>query len=214
MEYRNVTCTRRFLAFLVDTLIVMGIANLILFFIPLYKEQNKIFLESYWEYIINSDVDFALLETLFKSMVISTGIHLLVVLPLTFLYYVVLAYFWDKQTIGRLLIGAKIITYRGEEKPSFSRFILRELVGGYLCMNAMGKGVVYYIVTWILSANSGRSLADYIGGTRLVYVDPIPVKSKAEPWTMDKEEDEFIEAEFKDTASRQDKKEEEDYKVF
>lgn len=214
MKYRNVSCTHRFLAFLVDSLIVMGVANLILNFIPLYKEQNKIFLDSYWEFLKNVDLDFSLIEALFKSMMISMGIHLLVVLPLMILYYVVLAYFWDKQTIGRLLVGVKVITYRGEAKPAFSRYLLREIVGGYLCMNVLGNGVILYIVTWILSANSGRSLVDYIGGTRLVYVDPIPVKSKAEPWTMDKEEDEFIETEFKDAASRQDKKEEEDYKVF
>ncbi len=213
MKYRNVSCTHRFLAFLIDNLIVLSVVNLILHFIPFYREQSKFFLDSYWKFLQDTTGSLTILQDLYKSMIATIGIHMLVALPLFFLYYVVLAYFWEKQTVGRLLVGVRVITYYDSQKPTFSRFLLREIIGGYLCLTVLGNGIIIYIVTWILSANSGRSLVDYIGGTRLVYAKGIPVNSEDE-YGKSREDDEYIEAEFKETAPKDTEKIEEDYRVF
>ncbi len=98
----------------------------------------------------------------------------LVVLVAFFLYFVVLPYFWDKQTIGRLVTKTKVLYLN--EKPSFGKIALREVVGTYLitiqlivCCCIPG-----FINLVFLLGQENTVIADKIAGTTFVDLEIEP----------------------------------------
>ncbi|MDE7100791.1 MAG: hypothetical protein K2O05_02950, partial [Anaeroplasmataceae bacterium] len=67
------------------------------------------------------------------------------------------------------------------------------------------------IITWVFSSTRGRSVADFIGSTRLI--NTRIVKPEPENPIYEKQERDYIDATFKDVYEEQDSKDDQ-YKVF
>ncbi|MBD5390812.1 RDD family protein [bacterium] len=216
MKYMNARSGQRFLAYLVDVTLIGMVVNIIVSFIPAYTQNINLAAE-YYEALLEGNIitpDYQMLASILKGAVIALGIMLAIEIPFHILYFIVLPYFWEKQTIGRLLMHVKVVT-KSEEKPKISHLILREFVGGFIILRIFSVSVILPLVYWYLCSSTGRSLSDTIGGTRLVDTRFINVdflhKEKEE---MEKD---YVDATFKDvTEENQNSSEEDeiDYKVF
>ncbi len=205
MRANDAKCGPRFLAFLIDTLIISTIGTVILHFLPAYTKYLTLYQEAYtdiYEVIFSFNaVDPQAFVNLLKYFLITQGITYAVMVPLFFLYLVVLPHFWSCQTIGRLAAGVKVVLLKDEQKVSFGRLCLRELVGTFLFYEILSNFIVL-IITCYLSASKGRSIVDYIGGTRLINLrmpkkeEPIYEGESQEPF----EKKDYIDAEFQDTS--------------
>lgn len=201
MKYKNATSIQRFFAFFIDSFLIYVVSGLILICIPAYNTYSEIFLDRYNDLMISfttTEVDTIFMKELMVSGLIITGLNIAVLAVLTFLYYVVLPYFWKSQTIGRLALGLRVVTL-DEKDPTFGQFILREMVGGYFVYRILGISGVFYLVTFIMSVSKGRSLIDYIGKTRLV---DIRYPEKVVDSVVSGERD-YVDAYFKDVSEEE-----------
>ena len=82
-------------------------------------------------------------------------------------------YFWEKQTLGRLISNTKVIRHKGDIKCNMSNLVLREIVGTFLMYVIFGT--IGVIITLVLILTSKRSLVDYIGKTDFVMFNPVMV---------------------------------------
>lgn len=202
MRANDARCGQRFLAYFIDTLIISTIGTIILHFLPVYGKYYTLYQEAYTDItdvIFNFNaVDSQAFVNLMKYYLAVQGITYAVMLPLFFLYLVVLPYFWSCQTVGRLAAGVKVVCLKDEPKVSFGRLCLRELVGTFIFYELISN-VIVLIITCYLSASKGRSIVDYIGGTRLINLR-MPKKEEPineEPQDLFSKKD-YIDAEFKD----------------
>ncbi len=222
MKYFNATCVQRFFTYLIDFFIITTIASLIARVIPAYSQNVAIFqedLEIIFNQVVADNVDLLLYEEMVKAGLIYMGILLSITLLVTFLYLVVLPYYWPTQTVGRLIMGVKVINLRGNERVSFGKLALRELVGSFLLYQVLGNTLILTLLNWYYCATRGRSFADMIGGTRLVYVRGGTIDESNDP--NDKNSDyDYVDAEFhevKSAASEEEPKDnssDDEYKVF
>ncbi len=170
MKYNNATCGQRFGAYLIDMIIVSLISSLILVLIPAYQVQSEIFIKNYSAILdFTVEIDDSVLSDLMSSAVIIGAINMAIMLPLMAIYFVLIPHFWKQQTVGRAALGLRVVTLN-EETPKWTQLCLRELVGSYLIYEVLGNVGIVFIITWVLSANNGRSIVDYVGQTRLVNV--------------------------------------------
>lgn len=70
------------------------------------------------------------------------------------------------QTFGKLLTGLRIVKPDGRA-ASLTNLLMRHLIGYPLTILTGGLGFLFSILN-----NKGRSLADYVGGTVLIYGRP------------------------------------------
>lgn len=235
--YNNATNIQRFLAFLIDGIIILtltiGISSLIFLAIDFnYSAYNACRNEFVYDYLLSvlyggnysesfskAFSEYVKFSVVFNLVISSIGF-------VTFgLYFVLLPSYWEKQTLGRALLKIKVIGYKGDIKPGLKRLILREILGTwflYLVLYSILGGIVI-IVSAFVALISSRSLVDRISNTVLVIDFPIEVKKEAfENNKFDKEEasnfkpnpsefrkDDAIDAEIKDIGSN-DSKEKDD----
>ncbi len=206
MRANDAKCGQRFLAYLIDTLIISTIGTIILRFLPVYTKYSALYQKAYldvYEVMLSFDsVDTQAFVNLMKYFLVTQGITYAVLLPLFFLYLVVLPNFWSCQTVGRLAAGVKVVLLKDEQRASFGRLCLRELVGSFLFYEILSSSFITVIITWYLSASKGRSIVDYIGGTRLINLR-MPKKEETiyegEPQEPFSKKD-YIDAEYQDMS--------------
>lgn len=208
MRYRNAGCGRRFLAYLIDFFLIGIVSAFILSLIPYFSNKVNEFVVAFNAYIESAEagnLDEALYNTVLSYSTRIAGITFLGMLPVVFLYLVVLPYFWKYQTLGRLLMRIKVVNLMDEENPSFAKLVLREIVG-FLVYNFLSSTFIFLILIWYFSIR-GRSLADLIGGTRLVDAAAIQTEE---------EHRDYMDAHFKevDSTPKEEENTETDYKVF
>lgn len=182
MEMKLATRTQRLLVYLIDYFLPGIIVSSII--LPLfYKMINfdttiantslaalKVELEYY---LSNSSYDtsaiFHHLTEYLKYFYVDLAFTILFTTIILILYLIVLPKFWNKQTLGRMLIKVKVVKKNGDDL-SLKDIILREGVGVILMYvilnNVLGGGIVFASV--ILAYVDGRSLVDYIAGTCLI----------------------------------------------
>lgn len=204
MKYINATCSQRFLAYLLDSIIMGIISSIILCNLPVYKENMNVINDSL-EMFVSGSMDINILfGQIMQNFYTIFGYALLIEGFVMALYMVILPYFWKYQTLGRLATHTKVIRNDGS-KVNFGNLLLREYIGGFLLLQLLGSFIIP-LVTWYLSATSGRSLGDMIGGTNLIDTKFHDSKDEEEPSHESKD---YVDASFKEV---EDSKEE--YKVF
>lgn len=67
------------------------------------------------------------------------------------------------QTVGKFLTGLRIVTTAGAA-PSFSRLLVRHLIGYPLTLLTFGLGFLFSVFNY-----KGRALHDFLSGTIVVY---------------------------------------------
>ncbi|MDE7106262.1 MAG: RDD family protein [Anaeroplasmataceae bacterium] len=220
MTYINARSTQRFFAYFIDALLLGVIVSFLVRLIPAYNNSMRIFQEYYKLYLEEGNIipDAEELSYIFKHLVKAYGIMMLFEIPICILYFIVLPYFWEKQTLGRLLLHVKVVSMDGN-KPKLKSLILREFVGGILILRILSTSIILPIIYWYMSATIGRTLSDLIGGTRLVEDKMIYTDHPEEPESF-KDDKDYVDAVFRDvqeepTGEPKDSKEEDtEYKVF
>lgn len=220
MNYSNATCGQRFITYLIDFIIIEMVAGLIASAIPAYSQNMNIFQEDMGilvNQIYNGSLDMLLYQEMMRAYFAYTGILLLISLVVTFLYLVVLPYYWPKQTVGRLAMGLKVINLHNNEPVSFGKLALRELVGSFLLYRILSSTLIIALLNWYYCASRGRSFADMIGGTRLVYVRGVVEEENY--YSENSSNHDYVNAEFHEVKQEpkeesKDNSSDNDYKVF
>lgn len=217
MKYMNARAMQRFLAYLVDVMLISLLVNLIVNFIPAYTHNVNIASE-YYAALLEGNVvstDVQELMTILKGLFISMAIMVAIEIPFYILYLVVLPFFWEKQTLGRWLMHVKVVS-KTEEKAKISNLLLRELVGGFLILRLFSASFFLPVIYLYLCMTTGRTLSDMIGGTRLIdtrFINAEFLHEENEP----KEEKDYVDATFRDVTDEPKEnstEDETDYKVF
>ena len=205
---------QRFLAFIIDYLVIYFVAFIILGFIPLYEFHSKEMLDLYTAFLTTVDLtDLTLAINLLKSSLICLGLMCVVYIPLMVIYQIVLPIFWDKQTLGRWVAGVRVMKLASDEKPSVGSLIVREIVGGFIFNTLFIQSLVMPILNYMFSRNRGRSLADMISKTRLIDYKLAKQQESIFGTTFEEpKKEDTIDAEFKEVYK--DEEVETEYKVF
>jgi len=90
----------------------------------------------------------------------NTGWLIMILLALT--NFVILPLF-SGQTIGKILTGLRIVKTDGNT-PTFSRLLVRHLIGYPLTVLTLGIGFLFSVLN-----HKGRALHDFLAGTIVVY---------------------------------------------
>ena len=202
---------QRFLAFIIDAIIVNIVASTILMFIPAYSQHSEVVVNGYTELMNMVDVNIDQLINLLKSAFIIIGLHVVVFVPLMLIYQVIVPMFWEKQTVGRMVAGVRVMKLNSSEKPGLGSLLVRELVGGYIFNTLLSSTFVLPLLNYMFSRNRGRSLADMISKTRLVDYKLAQMMGFEEE--IIEENNDFINAEYKEVHQK-DEDVETDYKVL
>ncbi len=177
---------QRFLAFIIDAILIAGAAFGLMYAIlammqfdfARYNELIDKISEVYYNYMRtgNNDllIEFENMAREFLGLYMTRiGIYYAMVALMILLYLVVLPYFWQYQTLGRLFAKVKIIARDNNLTPSFGKLILRELVGTFIFYYLINSVLV--LISGILCLSSNKSLVDMLSRTELVYYKPVEV---------------------------------------
>ena len=211
MKYHNAMSYQRFLAFIIDAIIVNIVASTILMFIPAYSQHSEVVVNGYAELMNMVDVNIDQLINLLKSAFIIIGLHVAVFVPLMLIYQVIVPMFWKKQTVGRMVAGVRVMKLNSSEKPGLGSLLVRELVGGYVFNTLLSSTFVLPLLNYMFSRNRGRSLADMISKTRLVDYKLAQMMGFEEE--IIEENNDFINAQYKE-VHQEDEEVETDYQVL
>ena len=191
--YNKATNLQRFIAYIIDFIIILAITSGIsaLILLPMNFDYRN-FVSARQELVqdlllqatFGGNYSKTFGTTLNEVIKLSIQFYLvfdIVALVVVGLYLVVLPNYWEAQTVGRLITKTRVIGHRGDIKPGYQRSILRELVGtwfGYIVMYSIVSGFVI-VVSAFVSLITGRSIVDYIGKTDLAMKDPLEVSEDA-----------------------------------
>ena len=212
MKYHNAMSYQRFLAFIIDAIIINIVASTILMFIPAYSLHSEVVVNGYAELMNMVDVNIDQLINLLKSAFIIIGLHVAVFVPLMLIYQVIVPMFWEKQTVGRMVAGVRVMKLNSSEKPGLGSLLVRELVGGYIFNTLLSSTFVLPLLNYMFSRNRGRSLADMISKTRLVDYKLAQMMGLEEE-IIEENNNDFINAQYKE-VHQEDEEVETDYQVF
>ena len=212
MKYHNAMSYQRFLAFIIDAIIINIVASTILMFIPAYSQHSEVVVNGYAELMNMVDVNIDQLINLLKSAFIIIGLHVVVFVPLMLIYQVIVPMFWKKQTVGRMVAGVRVMKLNSSEKPGLGSLLVRELVGGYIFNTLLSSTFVLPLLNYMFSRNRGRSLADMISKTRLVDYKLAQMMGLEEE-IVEENNNDFINAQYKE-VHQEDEEVETDYQVF
>lgn len=199
-EYRKAYFFPRLMAYIIDFAIVTLLLSFILMFLPT-NENYSAYLEEYEQiqmnYLegktsadeyINQSVD--VVHDLDYSNVMTSVVGVFVFI----LYFVVFQFYNNGQTLGKKLMGVRVVSITGEEKVSMNQYVLRSLLVNSLVCNILLIGMVlfmnrevYYYGKFIIEgiqtlliivsafmviySASGRGIHDKMAATRVVMVD-------------------------------------------
>ena len=131
---------RRILAFVIDVLIVAIISSLVTMAIPEtkeYKNALKGYKETTTKYA-NKEIDEKTFTNDFKSysyIMNKESVSVSIVsLIMIIVYFVVICYFMNGQTIGKRILRLKIISNNGN-KLTMNNFLLRSLIINSILLN-------------------------------------------------------------------------------
>jgi uncharacterized RDD family membrane protein YckC len=212
MKYHNAMSYQRFLAFIIDAIIINIVASTILMFIPAYSQHSEVVVNGYAELMNMVDVNIDQLINLLKSAFIIIGLHVTVFVPLMLIYQVIVPMFWKKQTVGRMVAGVRVMKLNSSEKPGLGSLLVRELVGGYVFNTLLSSTFVLPLLNYMFSRNRGRSLADMISKTRLVDYKLAQMMGLEEE-IIEENNNDFINAQYKE-VHQEDEEVETDYQVL
>ena len=191
--YNKATTGQKFLAFIVDGIIIstfaIGLSALIFLLIGFnysaYMAARNEMLTNYLLYAAyggnyEQSLSLALNEYNKFSLVfypILDSMYLVVII----VYLVIIPQFWEKQTVGRMLLKIKVIGRTGDVNAGLKRTIIREVAGTwlfYVVSYSLLSGIVI-IISGIMILMSGRGIPDRISGTDMVQDLPIDVDPSA-----------------------------------
>lgn len=190
---------KRVLAYLLDTIIITMIATLLTMFIPTSEEyqqktkelndvmesftKEEITQEEYLEKV--NDINYII-----NKETISTSI---VTIVLTTIYFVVVAYYMEGQTLGKKIMKLKVVS-TNDNKITMNKLLIRSLIVDSILMNIISIVTILlmtkslylqtydiittifgaiYIVTFsmILFREDGRGLHDIIAKTKVISIE-------------------------------------------
>lgn len=123
---------KRLSAYIIDLLLVSMISNII-FQLPFFKNDYEKYTDSlnqYYEEILNSgsgDADIDKLNSMAYDLSQSSLTSNIIRLSITIVYFCIIQFLWNGQTIGKKLMKIRIVSENGESlNPNL--FIIREVV--------------------------------------------------------------------------------------
>lgn len=123
---------KRLSAYIIDLLLVSIISNII-FQLPFFKNDYERYNDSmnqYYEEILNSgsgDTDVDKLNSMAYDLSQSSLTSNIIRLSITIVYFCIIQFLWNGQTIGKKLMKIRIVSENGESlNPNL--FIIREVV--------------------------------------------------------------------------------------
>lgn len=187
--YNKSTAMQRFLAFLVDGIILsifaIGFSFLIFLIIGFdfgsYQAVKNEFANNYLLYFAYGGSYKQSYELALNEYTKLSIVFYLIVDPMyligVILYLVILPKYWKKQTVGRMLLKIKVIGHSGDIEPGAKRTIIREVLGTWLCYVVIYSlvSVIVIIISALMILISGRGIVDRISGTDMVQESPVSV---------------------------------------
>ena len=189
---------KRVIAYVIDFIIVTFVATLLTYYLPETKQYEKS-LDEYTslisditsEKVSNDEFVSRTNDVIYEINQHSITVTI-VTTVLTIVYFVVVAYFMNGQTIGKKLMKLRIVS-ENKNKLTMNNYLMRGLIVNAILMNVLGIifllgfnktiylklndimtyvfGIVY-IITFgmILFRDDRRGLHDIIGNTQVVAV--------------------------------------------
>ena len=197
---------KRVLAYLVDVMIISFVSLLLTYFVPTsenYNNLNKEFetlttdyrnqevtMEEYLEK--GTDINYQLNKEAVPQTIVST--------VLSIIYFVVLAYFMNGETLGKKLMKIKI-TSNNDKKLTMNNYLIRALVIDSVLMNIItiitillfskdiyltSYNIISYVFSFvyivslamILFSKNGRGLQDILANTKVISTETIEEKQE------------------------------------
>lgn len=229
MQNVKATNSQRFIAYFIDMMIISLLTSLFAGLISTALKFDSSVADKLYSDLINEIVLYisdytatsASIGSIFTEYIKYAGVSMLisacVSLFLVIIYLVIIPMFWEKQTLGRLIMKIKVVD-RDLDFVSKKRIILREILGTWLMYLVLPSSTI--LASVILASSTGRSLVDYIAKTDLVDARELgeTVVSSLEPKDEEKQYDDYIDAKFKeyplDDKPSESDEESERYRVF
>lgn len=197
---------KRVLAYLVDIMIISFVSLLLTYFVPTSENYNKlnkefealtidyrnqeVTMEEYLEK--GTDINYQLNKEGVPQTIVST--------VLSIIYFVVLAYFMNGETLGKKLMKIKI-TSNNDKKLTMNNYLIRALVIDSVLMNIItiitillfskdiyltSYNIISYVFSFvyivslamILFSKSGRGLQDILANTKVISTETIEEKQE------------------------------------
>lgn len=209
MNHSKATKTQRFVAYLIDFLVIdicvgllsYGVRSFIHFDADMVVSMQNNFLEKFIDYFLepgteNKSTMISYFQSYLKYYFTNLGITWGVSLFVVGIYLVIIPMFCNAKTLGRMAMKVEIVQKDGS-KVTKKNIIMRELVGTLLFYVFLGSFSIF-LATIILVTTTGRSLVDFIGKTNLVSMTGQPQNPNSGQWYKEPSKEEFIDAEFKE----------------
>ncbi len=197
---------KRVLAYLVDVMIISFVSLLLTYFVPTSENYNKlnkefenlttdyrnqeVTMEEYLEK--GTDINYQLNKESVPQTIVST--------VLSIIYFVVLAYFMNGETLGKKLMKIKI-TSNNDKKLTMNNYLIRALVIDSVLMNIItiitillfskdiyltSYNIISYVFSFvyivslamILFSKNGRGLQDILANTKVISTETIEEKQE------------------------------------
>lgn len=199
-ELRKAYFFPRLMAYIIDFAIVTLLLSFILVFLPA-NENYTAYLEEYEQIQINylegktsSDEYVNQSVEVVRDLDYSNVMTSIVGVVVFILYFVVFQFYNNGQTLGKKLMGVRVVSATGDKKVSMNQYVLRSLLVNSLVCNILLIGMVlfmsrdvYFYTKFIVEgiqtlliivsafmviySASGRGLHDKMAETRVVMVD-------------------------------------------
>lgn len=197
---------KRVLAYLVDVMIISFVSLLLTYFVPTSENYNKlnkefenltidyrnqeVTMEEYLEK--GTDINYQLNKEAVPQTIVST--------VLSIIYFVVLAYFMNGETLGKKLMKIKI-TSNNDKKLTMNNYLIRALVIDSVLMNIItiitillfskdiyltSYNIISYVFSFvyivslamILFSKNGRGLQDILANTKVISTETVEEKQE------------------------------------
>ena len=197
---------KRVLAYLVDIMIISFVSLLLTYFVPTSENYNKlnkefetltidyrnqeVTMEEYLEK--GTDINYQLNKEGVPQTIVST--------VLSIIYFVVLTYFMNGETLGKKLMKIKI-TSNNDKKLTMNNYLIRALVIDSVLMNIItiitillfskdiyltSYNIISYVFSFvyivslamILFSKNGRGLQDILANTKVISTETIEEKQE------------------------------------
>ena len=197
---------KRVLAYLVDVMIISFVSLLLTYFVPTSENYNKlnkefenltidyrnqeVTMEEYLEK--GTDINYQLNKEAVPQTIVST--------VLSIIYFVVLTYFMNGETLGKKLMKIKI-TSNNDKKLTMNNYLIRALVIDSVLMNIItiitillfskdiyltSYNIISYVFSFvyivslamILFSKNGRGLQDILANTKVISTEIIEEKQE------------------------------------
>ena len=197
---------KRVLAYLVDVMIISFVSLLLTYFVPTSENYNKlnkefetlttdyrnqeVTMEEYLEK--GTDINYQLNKEAVPQTIVST--------VLSIIYFVVLTYFMNGETLGKKLMKIKI-TSNNDKKLTMNNYLIRALVIDSVLMNIItiitillfskdiyltSYNIISYVFSFvyivslamILFSKNGRGLQDILANTKVISTETVEEKQE------------------------------------